>query len=137
VTMAHCCHPVPGDSILGYLGRGEGLLVHTADCSQGKRLRERDPEHFIQVDWSDQPTRPFEAAVHLLVNNSKGVLAQVAAAVAEAQADIAHLAMGKDPQAPTTELNLLVSVSDRTQLADVIRTLKRSTSVLRVARVKH
>jgi len=74
--------------------------------------------------------------VSLLVRNGKGVLAQVAQAVSEAEADITHIDMGKDPAAEITELQLLLSVRDRLHLADVMRTLKRSAAVLRVARVK-
>ena len=62
VQLATCCRPIPGDAIVGYLGRGEGLTVHTADCSVGKRLLERDSERWMGVDWAEQPTRPFETA---------------------------------------------------------------------------
>ena len=136
VQLAPCCRPIPGDTIVGYLGRGEGLMVHTTECSVGKRLFERDSEHWMGVDWAEQPTHPFETAVTLLVNNGKGVLAQVAQAVSEAEADITHIEMGNEPAAETTELQLLLSVRDRLHLADVMRTLKRSPPVLRVARVK-
>ncbi len=136
VQMAPCCRPIPGDAIVGYLGRGEGLVVHTVECSVGKRLFERDSEHWMGVDWAEQQTRPFETAVTLLVSNGKGVLAQVAQAVSEAEADITHIEMGNEPAAETTELQLLLSVRDRLHLADVMRTLKRSPAVLRVARVK-
>jgi GTP pyrophosphokinase/guanosine-3',5'-bis(diphosphate) 3'-pyrophosphohydrolase len=136
IQLAPCCRPIPGDAIVGYLGRGEGLVVHTADCSVGKRLYERDSEHWMSVDWAEQPSRAFEAMVSLLVRNGKGVLAQVAQAVSEAEADITHIDMGNEPAAETTELQLLVSVRDRLHLADVMRTLKRSASVLRVSRVK-
>jgi len=136
VQLAACCRPIPGDGIVGYLGRGEGLMVHTAECSVGKRLFERDSEHWMNVDWAEQPTRPFETGVSLLVTNGKGVLAQVAQAVSEAEADITHIDMGNEPAAETTELLLLLSVRDRLHLADVMRTLKRSAAVLRVARVK-
>jgi len=136
IQLAPCCRPIPGDAIVGYLGRGEGLMVHTAECSVGKRLFERDSEHWMSVDWAEQPTRSFETLVTLLVSNGKGVLAQVAQAVSEAEADITHIDMGNDPAAETTELQLLVSVRDRLHLADVMRTLKRSPAVLRVARVK-
>jgi guanosine-3',5'-bis(diphosphate) 3'-pyrophosphohydrolase len=136
VKLANCCRPIPGDTIMGYLGRGEGLLIHTSDCAQCRRLFERDREHFIQVDWAEQPVRGFDTALNLLVNSGKGVLAQVASAVAEAQADITHISMGNEPQGTTTELHLLVTVRDRMQLADVIRCLKRAAAVLRVARVK-
>ncbi|MES3012203.1 MAG: ACT domain-containing protein, partial [Pseudomonadota bacterium] len=136
VQLAPCCRPIPGDAIVGYLGRGEGLMVHTVECSVGKRLFERDSEHWMGVDWAEQPTHAFETAVTLLVNNGKGVLAQVAQAVSEAEADITHIEMGNEPAAETTELQLLLSVRDRLHLADVMRMLKRSPAVLRVARVK-
>jgi guanosine-3',5'-bis(diphosphate) 3'-pyrophosphohydrolase len=136
VQLATCCRPIPGDAIVGYLGRGEGLVVHTGECSVGKRLFERDAEHWMGVDWAEQPARPFETSVQLLVTNGKGVLAQIAQAVSEAEADITHIEMGNEPAAETIELQLLVSVRDRLHLADVMRHLKRAASVLRVARVK-
>jgi len=136
MQLAPCCLPIPGDAIVGNLGRGEGLVVHTAECSVGKRLLERDSERWMGVEWAEQPTRSFQTAVSLLVRNGKGVLAQVAAAVSQAEADITHIDMGNDPASETTELKLLLSVRDRLHLADVMRTLKRSAAVLRVARVK-
>ena len=57
VQLAPCCRPIPGDAIVGNLGRGEGLTVHTAECSVGKRLLERDSERWMRVDWAEQPTR--------------------------------------------------------------------------------
>ena len=136
IQLASCCRPIPGDSIVGYLGRGEGLTVHTAECPVGKRLYERDRERWLPVEWAEQPVRPFETAITVLVENGKGVLARVAAAVSGAEADITHLDMGNEPASESAELRLLLSVRDRQHLADVLRTLKRAKSVLRVARVK-
>ena len=59
--------------------RRDRLTVHTAECSVGKRLLERDSERWMGVEWAEQPTRSFQTAVLLLVSNGKGVLAQVAA----------------------------------------------------------
>jgi guanosine-3',5'-bis(diphosphate) 3'-pyrophosphohydrolase len=136
VQMAPCCRPIPGDAIVGYLGRGEGLVIHTGECGIGKRLYERDSERWMNVEWAEQPTRAFETGVTVLVKNGKGVLAEVAAAVAAAEADIMHIDMGDEPAAQTAELQLLLSVRDRLHLAEVMRTLKRSGRVLRVSRVK-
>ena len=136
VQLASCCRPIPGDSILGYLGRGEGLLIHTTECSVGKRLFGRDSEGWLNVDWAEQPTRAFETGVSLLLRNGKGVLAEVATAVAAAEADITHIDMGDQAVAETAELKLLLAVRDRLHLADVIRTLKRSSAVLHVGRTK-
>jgi GTP pyrophosphokinase/guanosine-3',5'-bis(diphosphate) 3'-pyrophosphohydrolase len=121
--------------VAGYFG-GEGLTVHTTDCSIGRRLRDRDGERWMDVDWADQLSRPFESAVTVLVHNSKGALAQVAQSISSAEADITHIDMGDERGAESTELHLLVSVRDRLHLADVLRTLKRAPAVLRAARVK-
>ena len=136
IQLATCCRPIPGDAISGYLGRGEGLAVHTAECSVGRRLRQRDPERWISVAWSDELTRSFQTGVVALLKNGKGVLAQVASAVSAAEADITHLDMGNEPAAETTELRLLLSVRDRQHLADVLRALRRVPTVLKVARIK-
>ena len=136
IQLATCCRPIPGDAISGYLGRGEGLTVHTAECGVGRRLRQRDPERWISVAWSDEPTRGFQTGVVALLRNGKGVLAQVASAVSAAEADITHLDMGNEPAAETTELRLLLAVRDRQHLADVLRALRRVPTVLKVARIK-
>ncbi|MGC4075537.1 MAG: bifunctional (p)ppGpp synthetase/guanosine-3',5'-bis(diphosphate) 3'-pyrophosphohydrolase [Rubrivivax sp.] len=136
VQMAHCCRPIPGDQIAGYLGRGEGLVVHTSECQVGRRLFERDSERWMRVEWAEELTRSFPTTVVALVHNGKGVLAQIASAVAAAEADITHLDMDQEPAAETTELRLLVSVRDRVHLAEVLRTLRRAPAVLRVWRDK-
>ncbi len=134
IQFATCCRPIPGDQIVGYLGRGEGLLVHTADCPAAKRLLERDSERWMQVDWAEELTRTFETQVFVLVKNGKGVLAQVASSISSAEADITHLDMDAEATDESIELRLLVSVRDRVHLADVLRTMHRSPVVLRVSR---
>ena len=136
VQFAKCCKPIPGDSIMGYLGRGEGLVVHTDDCTVAKRLVHRDSERFIAVDWSDEPVRPFETGLLVTVTNGKGVLARVAAALAAAEADITQVDMAQEATQDAAELRFGVSVRDRVHLADIIRGVKRTSSVLRVQRVK-
>ena len=136
VQFALCCKPIPGDGIVGYLGRGEGLVVHTDDCAVAKRLQHRDSERFIAVDWSDEPTRLFETALLITVANGKGVLARVAASLASAEADITHVNMGQERAQDATELRFGVAVRDRVHLASVLRSVKRTPSVLRVQRAK-
>jgi guanosine-3',5'-bis(diphosphate) 3'-pyrophosphohydrolase len=136
LQLATCCRPIPGDAIVGYLGRGEGLKVHTAECSVGKKLFERDSERWMNVEWAEELSRPFEAAVVALVRNNKGALARIAGAVSSAEADITHIQMSDERQSETADLQLLVSVRDRLHLADVLRTLKRVSDVLRVFRAK-
>jgi guanosine-3',5'-bis(diphosphate) 3'-pyrophosphohydrolase len=136
VQFATCCRPVPGDRILGYLGRGEGLVVHCDDCAVARRLQSRDPERFIGVEWADEPVRPFEASVLVTVTNGKGVLARVAVAVASAEADITHVDMGDQRAQDATDLRFVIAVRDRAHLESVMRTLRRTPSVMNVQRAR-
>ena len=136
LQLATCCRPIPGDEIRGYLGRGEGLLVHTSDCRVGRRLAERDPDRWMAVQWAEQPVRSFETGIRVEVRNGKGALAQVAAAVSGAEADITHIDMDNQPMSDAADLRLLVSVRDRLQLAEVLRALKRAAPVAKAARIK-
>ncbi|MES2687644.1 MAG: bifunctional (p)ppGpp synthetase/guanosine-3',5'-bis(diphosphate) 3'-pyrophosphohydrolase [Pseudomonadota bacterium] len=136
VKFATCCRPIPGDDIVGYLGRGEGLVVHTEDCSVAKKLQHRDSERFIAVDWSDDPARAFETGLLVTVTNGKGVLARVASALASAEADITHVDMAQEAAQDATDLRFGVAVRDRVHLASVMRSVKRTPSVLRVQRAK-
>ena len=136
VQFASCCRPVPGDAILGYLGRGEGLVVHTTDCSVAKRLQHKDAERFIGVEWADEPVRSFETGVLVTVANGKGTLARVAAALANAEADITHVDMDEERHQDATDLRFLIAVRDRTHLDTVMRTLKRTPSVMRAQRLR-
>jgi guanosine-3',5'-bis(diphosphate) 3'-pyrophosphohydrolase len=135
VQLAACCCPIPGDPIAGYLGRGEGLVVHTQMCGVGRRLFERDSERWMDVGWSDEPSRQFESVISVLVTNGKGVLAQVAASISSAETDITHIEMGDERLGETAELRLTVSVRDTDHLSDVLRTLKRCAVVLKSERV--
>jgi len=135
VRLSPCCCPVPGDRIRGYLGRGEGLVVHTQTCAVGRRLFERDGERWIDVNWSDEPTRMFETVLKVLVANGKGVLAQVAGAISRAETDITHIEMGNERLGETAELKLTLEVRDTEHLAEVIRSLKRCPVVLNAERL--
>ena len=136
VQYAPCCKPIPGDRIVGYLGRGEGLMVHAEDCPTGKRLLHRDRERFLEVEWADEPVRPFETTVAVTVHNGKGVLARVALAMAAAEADITHVDMGDEPAQSATDIRFTIAVRDRVHLATVLRNLKRTPSVLKAQRPK-
>ena len=136
VQYATCCRPIPGDRIVGYLGRGEGLVVHTDDCPVGKKLLHRDSERFLEVEWAEEPLRLFESTVLVTVTNGKGVLAKVAAVLAAAEADITHVHMGDEAAQATTDLRFTVAVRDRVHLAHALRSLKRTPSVIRAQRVR-
>ena len=88
------------------------------------------------MQWSDELTRPFETDLLLTVTEGKGVLARVASALANAEANITHLQMQPQSTESTTELRFTIAVDDRVHLARVIRGLKRTSAVLRIQRLR-
>ncbi len=136
VKYATCCFPVPGDAIVGYLGRGEGLVVHTDHCGVAQRLKYKDSERFIAVEWSDEPARNFEVAAVVTVSNGKGVLARVASAITGAEADITHVLMAEEVTGQEAfDLRFVFSVRDKAHLDVVLSNLRRVPAVLQAQRV--
>ncbi len=134
VQYAACCRPVPGEPIMGYLGRGEGLVVHSSQCAVAQRLQHKDSERFIAVDWAEEPTRMFETRIIVTVNNGKGVLARVAADLARSEADITHVDMDDETALDTIDLRFIIAVRDQTHLESALRNLRRTPAVLRAIR---
>jgi GTP pyrophosphokinase len=137
VRFAHCCRPIPGDAIVGYLGRGEGLTVHASDCQVAKKLQYKDSERFIAVEWSDEPVRTFDTGIIVTVDNGKGVLAKVASALATAEADITHIDMTAESPTGAMDLRFVIGVRDLNQLDIVFKNLRRTPVVLKVQRSKN
>ncbi len=134
VQCARCCRPIPGDAIVGYLGRGEGLVVHAQACAIAQKLKYKDSERFLAVEWADEPIRTFEAQLVVTAANTKGVLARVASAMTGAEADITHVDMGEEAARDATDLRFVVAVRDVQHLEAVLRALKRVPSVLAAVR---
>ena len=136
VFFPSCCHPIPGDTILGYLGKGEGLQIHTDVCHQALRLQHRDPEHWIDVVWSDEIKRSFDVAVRVDVKNAKGVLAKIAGTLTSADANIAHVAMeDRFTEVGAVSIHFMIQVESRYHLAKVMRRLRQNADILRITRV--
>jgi GTP pyrophosphokinase len=134
VQLAPCCLPIPGDQIIGQLRRDQGLVVHTCDCSPAKRLRAKEPDRWIAVQWGSELNRRFDCRIRLLINNEKGILARVAAEIGESDANITYVGMDEDDEHMMTQLRFTIQVKDRVHLAHLIRNLRRVAGVNRVER---
>ncbi|QJE00963.1 bifunctional (p)ppGpp synthetase/guanosine-3',5'-bis(diphosphate) 3'-pyrophosphohydrolase [Massilia forsythiae] len=134
VQLAPCCLPIPGDQILGQLRRDQGLVVHTSDCAQAKRLQAKEPDRWIAVQWGGELNRRFDCRIRLLINNEKGILARVAAEIGESDANITYVGMDEDDEHMMTQLRFTIQVKDRVHLAHLIRNLRRVAGVNRVER---
>jgi (p)ppGpp synthase/HD superfamily hydrolase len=135
VQLATCCRPIPGDSIVGSMKKGQGLVVHAADCRQIARSRRNQPDQWLDVEWDPSGTRLYQAAIKVMVANQRGVLAKVASSIAEAGSNIDSISMEDDRSVYTTMLFVL-EVGNRAHLARVMRALRRLSEVQKLARVR-
>ena len=135
VLLATCCRPIPGDAIVGSMKKGQGLVVHNAECKQIERSRKNEPEQWIDVEWDPAGSRLYLTAVKVMVANQRGVLAKVASEIAESGSNIDSISMDEDRSVYTTML-LVLEVSNRLHLARVMRALRRLPDVKKLARVR-
>ncbi|HUX62354.1 bifunctional (p)ppGpp synthetase/guanosine-3',5'-bis(diphosphate) 3'-pyrophosphohydrolase [Sulfuricella sp.] len=136
VQFAKCCRPIPGDPIIGFIKKGQGLVIHTHDCPVIAKDR-ADTDKWLDVEWDPSaPKKPFDINIKLVVANQRGVLAKVAAAIADAGSNIDNVSMEEEDGSAYTTMNFTLQVENRIHLANVMRSLRKITEVVRITRVK-
>jgi guanosine-3',5'-bis(diphosphate) 3'-pyrophosphohydrolase len=135
VQFAGCCRPIPGDPIIAQIRKGQGLLVHTHDCPSIHPFH-FDPEKWVDVQWDASPDRLFDVNARLTAQNTRGVLARLAAEVSEADANIDHIETEQRASQAYTTLVFTIQVKNRLHLAHVFRRLRRIPEVVRIQRLK-
>lgn len=134
VQLAKCCRPIPGDPIIGSIQKGHGLIVHTRDCHTIRRSRLAETQRWMPVAWEAVTGRLFEVRIRLEVKNMRGVLGQVAMAIANANANIQTVEMGENTDQHHTNLYFTVQVGDRVHLALLMKNLRHIPQVVRITR---
>ena len=132
VSYARCCYPLPGDAVMGYLTAGRGLVIHRDRCKNLEEFR-RQPEKWISVEWAPELNRDFAAEIRVEVSNRLGVLAAVAAKIADSETNIEHVSV-VEREGDISTLVFLLQIKDRSQLARVMRGVKSMPEVFRVTR---
>jgi guanosine-3',5'-bis(diphosphate) 3'-pyrophosphohydrolase len=133
VAFANCCMPIPGDEVMGYHTAGRGIVVHRLDCANVAEYR-KSPERWVAIGWDREVSGDFQVALRIEVENRPGVLAQVAAAIAQADSNIDAVEY-LDRDRNIAVIRFGIEVSDRTHLAEVIRRVRRLTAVHGVQRL--
>ena len=124
LSFGNCCHPLPGDEIIGYLSTGKGIVVHRIECPNVVELR-KSPERCVAIEWDRDVQGDYRAELRIEVINRPGVLATVAAAIAAANSNIENVEYVERDSAAATLLFAL-EVKNRKHLADVIRRVRRT-----------
>ena len=132
LSFGNCCHPLPGDEIMGYLSAGKGIVVHRLECPNVPELR-KSPERCIEIACDTAVQGDYKVELRIEVANRPGVLAQVAAAIAEAGSNIENVEY-KERDLTTATMLFTIEVKNRKHLADVMRRVRRLQVVTSVKR---
>ena len=133
VHFAGCCHPLPGDRIVGIVTTGKGVTVHTVECASLKNY-ENEPERWLDIDWgADAENEKHTARLKLMISNEPGALADVANIVAKADSNIINLNITYRTMS-YYEILLDIDVKNVDQVNAIVLALKASKSISYVAR---
>ncbi|QJD72384.1 bifunctional GTP diphosphokinase/guanosine-3',5'-bis pyrophosphate 3'-pyrophosphohydrolase [Marinobacterium sp. LSUCC0821] len=130
--FARCCHPIPGDSIVGKISAGRGLVVHRAECRNMNAKRD-EGNRDIFIEWADTSDEEYGVVLELQVESQRGIIAQLATAVASAEGNVRQILSGeKDGQMNAVTIELMVA--NRVHLARIMKKLRAIRQVNRVTR---
>jgi RelA/SpoT family (p)ppGpp synthetase len=132
VSYAKCCYPIPGDEVMGYLSSGRGVVIHRNVCGNLINFR-KQPEKWIAVEWEKSIEREFSSQIQCETRNKTGVLAEVAATIADCGSNIEQVeVLGRHEDCSMLSFQLLVR--DRRHLAQIMRNVRKMPNVIRVTR---
>lgn len=131
VRLSHCCNPVPGDKIVGYVSRGRGVSVHCVDCPNVKNM---EPERLIEAKWDDVISQNFLASLKIYCENKGGILAAVTTIISNMKISITGAFARSDNDNGTAEITVMLEVKSTDQVEDVIKKLKTLPEVIDVHR---
>jgi guanosine-3',5'-bis(diphosphate) 3'-pyrophosphohydrolase len=129
--LAKCCNPLPGEPIIGYVTRGKGVAVHSANCPNVKNLI-FNPDREIGVEWADQRQSQFQVELELMLEDRQGILARVISTISNLKTNIRQMeTRTNDGKA---SVDLVLEIADLKHLEKVQRSLSGVDGVLRVDR---
>ena len=135
LNYARCCHPIPGDPILGHISPGKGLVIHRELCKNLADIRD-NAEKCLPVNWSDNVSGDFPVEFKVYVEPQRGIIAALASRITDAEATIDKVTIDeKDPY--NSIVDLVVGVKNRKHLADVVRKIRNQKYVQKAYRVKN
>jgi len=133
VRFAKCCHPIPGDEILGYISRGRGLTVHTVNCL---KVGEMDMERVVDVQWNVTDKQTFSLKMMVVCSDKKGLLAELSAVISGMDINITHAEINTGPDIQQAVCYFDLDVRDLKQFNQLTNALKKLKSVKSVERVR-
>lgn len=134
VSLAKCCRPIPGDSIIGFFNPGKGIVVHHHECRNSNEVRKKQTT-WLDVEWSPEVIGEFPAEIRIELLNKRGSLATIASTISIMDSNIENIHVVSQDDRVSVDL-LILAVRDRVHLANIIRKLKKLSIVMKITRIK-
>lgn len=130
VRFAHCCNPVPGDEIVGYVTRGRGVTVHKSDCINAINS---EPERAVRVSWADEGTGTFSAAIRIVAYDHPSLLGEITVFVSDMGAPVSAVSMRANKNGTVT-IHMVLQVMSKEQLRQAVMRIQKRSDVLEAYR---
>lgn len=135
VRFSKCCSPVPGDDIIGFITRGRGVSIHTADCPNAVSLM-ADPERQIDVSWDGKRKEPHQVKIRVEIGKDRqGLLADITTAISSTNTNITQADIRVSEERVGVN-NFVLEVNDLKQLQATMRAIQKVDGVVGVERVR-
>lgn len=134
MNYAKCCHPIPGDPIVGHISSGRGMVIHTEDCINIAEIQD-NPDKCVSVTWDPNVEGEFSVEFRVELENQRGIIATLATTITGVEANIEKIST-VERDARFSIVNLSLNVRNRVHLARVMRRVRLIKAVSKVTRVK-
>ncbi len=132
VHYAKCCNPIPGDEIVGYISRGRGINIHTAQCPH---IQEFDSERVVDVQWSIGEKQTYPVGMRVVCKDQKGLVAELSAIISAMDINISHAEIDTRLHDMQAICDFKLDVNDLNQFNQVVSAIKKLKSVISVERI--
>jgi GTP pyrophosphokinase len=132
VHYAKCCNPIPGDEIVGYISRGRGINIHTAQCPH---IQEFDSERVVDVQWSIREKHTYPVGMRVVCKDQKGLVAELSAVISSMDINISHAEIDTRLHDMQAICDFKLDVNDLSQFNQVVSAIKKLKSVISVERI--
>ena len=132
VHYAKCCNPIPGDEIVGYISRGRGINIHTAQCPH---IQEFDSERVVDVQWSIREKHTYPVGMRVVCKDQKGLVAELSAIISAMDINISHAEIDTRLHDMQAICDFKLDVNDLNQFNQVVSAIKKLKSVISVERI--